>query len=247
MKFVVNSLITAHRGASGLAPENTLASLRKAMEIGADFAEIDIHLSKDEEFMLLHDDTLNRTTNGNGFVWEYPVSVLKKLDAGSWFSPFYKNESIPTLSEVIHSVKGKLKLNIEIKVTSMTIAIMKKFIKLVHDFDFDDQCIITSFDQRTVEQIHSLAPHLKMGFILDQRPSEGHLKSDFPLLSVNFKFVNSVIMERATVARKEIHAWTVNETDEMNRCISLGVHNIITNYPNRLKNVLLEYKTSPRI
>jgi glycerophosphoryl diester phosphodiesterase len=246
MKFVTNSLVTAHRGASGLAPENTLASLRKAMEIGADFAEIDVHLSKDEEFVLLHDDTLNRTTNGKGFVGDYPVSVLKKLDAGSWFSPFYKNESIPTLSEVIHTVQGRMKLNIEMKDDSMKTSTMKKFIKLVYDFNFSDQCIITSFNQKTIEHIHSFAPYLKIGLILNQQPSDRHFNNIFQLLAINYRFVNSDVMQQAVKTQKEIHAWTVNELDEMNRCISIGVHNIITNYPNRLKNVLVEYKTSPR-
>jgi glycerophosphoryl diester phosphodiesterase len=238
-----HSLITAHRGASGLAPENTLSAIRKAMEIGSDYAEIDIHLSQDCDFVLLHDDTLDRTTNGNGYVWNYPVAVLKKLDAGSWFSPFYKNETMPTLSEVIQLVQGRMKLNIEIKITPFKHDSAEKLIQLIQAFHFANQCIITSFDQKTIEQIHACAPYLTTGLILNQRPSDSIFKNTWKLFSINYKFVNSHLVQRAVAVQKEIHVWTVNEINEMERCISLDVHSIITNYPNRLKNVLLQFMT----
>ena len=93
----------AHRGFSHIAPENTLIALKKAIEIGADFAELDVCQTKDGEIVLMHDETLDRTTNGTGEIWNFTLKELKQLDAGSWFGPQFKGEPIPTLLEVIQS------------------------------------------------------------------------------------------------------------------------------------------------
>ncbi|MBI5967686.1 MAG: hypothetical protein HY882_07510, partial [Deltaproteobacteria bacterium] len=112
-KFPV--MVIAHRGFSGAAPENTLTAFQKAIEVGSDMIELDVHLSKDGEVVVIHDDSLERTSNGRGKVGDYPLQELKKFDAGSWFGPKFSGERIPTLKEVLELTQGKILVNIEIK------------------------------------------------------------------------------------------------------------------------------------
>src|SRR5690606_9559351 len=112
-KFPV--MVIAHRGFSGAAPENTLAAFRKGIEIGSDMIELDVHLSRDGELVVIHDETLERTTNGKGRVADNTLMELKDLDAGSSFAPQFSGEKIPTLIEVIELAKGRVLVNIEIK------------------------------------------------------------------------------------------------------------------------------------
>lgn len=108
-------MVIAHRGFSGQAPENTLASFQKAVELGSDMIELDVRFSKDGQVVVIHDDTIDRTTNGRGKVADYTLKELKQFDAGSWFAPQFSGERIPTLKEVLELVKGKVLVNIEIK------------------------------------------------------------------------------------------------------------------------------------
>src|SRR3972149_9393656 len=107
-------MVIAHRGFSGQAPENTLASFKKARELGSDMIELDVRFSKDGHMVVMHDDTLDRTTNGRGKVADYTLKELKQLDAGSWFAPQFSDERIPNLNEVLELAKGKILVNIEI-------------------------------------------------------------------------------------------------------------------------------------
>ena len=108
-------MVVAHRGFSGAAPENTLAAFRMAIEAGSDMIELDVHLSKDGKVVVIHDETQERTTNGQGRVADRPLKEIKGLDAGSWFSPPFAGERIPTLQEVLSLAQGKVPVNIEIK------------------------------------------------------------------------------------------------------------------------------------
>ena len=233
-------IVTAHRGASGLAPENTLAAFKKAMEIGADFSELDVHLSADGEVVLLHDDTLDRTTNGSGPIYEWKLADLKKLDAGSWFSPEFAGEPLPTLREVIQLVKGKMKLNIEIKISGNEPDIAERVVDIVRSEQFDRDCMITSFDRATVEKVKEIAPDLKVGLIFSTDYPEDVFEGNWEVLSSNKKNVNKGFVQKAHTAGKELHVWTVNEKEKMVELINLGVDGIITNYPNRLIEVLKE-------
>ena len=112
-KFPV--LVIAHRGFSGAAPENTLAAFKKAMEVDSDMMELDVRFSKDGQVVVMHDDTLDRTTNGRGKVSDYTLKELKQFDAGSWFAPQFAGEQIPTLVEVLEFAKGRIPVNFEIK------------------------------------------------------------------------------------------------------------------------------------
>jgi len=233
-------LIVAHRGASGWAPENTLASFKKAMEIGADYSELDVHLTKDGEVILLHDDTLDRTTNGKNGVWEYTLEEVKKLDAGSWFSPEFAGEPIPTLKEVIEAVKGKMKLNIEIKVSGHDPDIAEKVVDIVRSENFGNDCMITSFDSASVLKVKQIAPELTTGFIFSTDYPQSVFNGNWEVLSCNKKVVDEEFLKKARKAGKKVQVWTVNDEETMKELIDLGVDGIITNYPDKLKKVLSE-------
>jgi len=233
-------IITAHRGASGWAPENTLAAFKKAIDMGSDYSELDVHLSKDGEVVLLHDSELDRTTDGEGGMWNYTLAELKKLDAGSWFSAEFAGEPLPTLREVIRAVKGKMKLNIEIKISGNEPDIAEKVVEIVRAENFIDECMITSFDKAAVVRCKKIAPEIKTGFIFNEKNTEDYLNGSWEILSCKYTVVNQDFVAGARKAGKRIHVWTVNEKDMMKKIIAFGVDGIITNYPDRLHEVLKE-------
>lgn len=230
--------VTGHRGASGFAPENTIASMKKAIEFGADFSELDVQETADGQLVLLHDGSLDRTTDTTGNIWEMNYADLKDVDAGSWFSAEYAGEPIPTLAAVIDTVHGKMKLNIELKMNGHQKQLTEKVVNLVTKKNFIPQCILTSFDRDAVRKVKALNNRIKTGYIFSKMPDEDIYTAEFDLLSVNKKLVTKEMVEKAHKNGKEVHVWTVNEAGDMKKLIQLGVDNIITNYPNRLLKIL---------
>ncbi len=235
--------VTAHRGASGWAPENTLAAFAKAIEQGSDYSELDVRLSKDGVVVLSHDDSLRRTTGQPGAVRDYTVEELKAFDAGSWFGPEFTGEKMPTLQEVMRLVKGKMKLNIEVKITREEPLVAEKVIEIIRQEKFDKECMITSFDQATVEKVIELAPDLPAGLIFSETTKADVFAGPWPILSVRFSAVNKEFVANARKAGKQIHVWTVNDEQKMRDLLALGVDGIITNYPDRLRKVLAETRS----
>ncbi len=233
-------IITGHRGASGWAPENTLASFKKAMEIGADYSELDVQLSKDGQVVLLHDATLDRTTTGKGPIAEWNLADLKTLDAGSWFDEKFKGEPLPTLQEVVDLVKGKMKLNIEIKVSEFNRELADKVVALVRTNNFQNECMITSFNQPTMEYVREKAPELQVGLIFGKKYDDSVFSGNWDVLSSNKANIDQKFMKKAHDSGKKVHVWTVNDEKEMQDLIELGVDGIITNYPDLLKKVLAQ-------
>jgi glycerophosphoryl diester phosphodiesterase len=231
--------ITAHRGASGLAPENTMVAMVKAMEIGSDFSELDVQETADGMIVLMHDDSLQRTTGLEAGMWERTFDELNSLEAGAWFSEEFKGEPIPTLKSIIDSVRGKMKLNIELKMNGHQKLLTEKVVKIVEEENFIDKCILTSFDFSEVRKIRQLNKTIKIGYIFSKMPEdEDVFTADVDLLSVNKKLVTEDFVKKAHANNKEVHVWTVNQAEDMHKLITLGVDNIITNYPNVLKEIL---------
>lgn len=226
--------ITAHRGASGLAPENTLAAFRKAIECNADCAELDVHLSKDGQVVVLHDDDLDRTTTGKGKVWHHDMSQLVQLDAGSWFGMEFLNERIPTLEQVIELCRGNITLNIEIKTHQEQPDLTDRVLQIVRAFNFHNKCVVTSFDIRVIRHIKKSYPELVAGLILNQNPKPFLDDKGIDLFSVQYAFVSKELVNAAHQMAKPVHAWTVNQLSDMKKLIELPVDGIITNFPDRL-------------
>ena len=235
-------IITAHRGASAAAPENTLIAYKKAIEMGADYAELDVRQTKDGVIMLMHDKTVHRTTGVKGFVWDFTLEELRQMEAGSWFGEEFRGEPIPTLEEVIRLVKGRMKLNIEIKISEHEPGIAQRVVNIVRSEDFSQNCMITSFDMETVKTFKAIAPDLKTGFIFDKEYRSDVFEGTWDVLSCNHELVDAGFVKLAKESGKKIYVWTVNEREEMLRLIGLRVDGIITDMPDLLKSVLAEVR-----
>jgi glycerophosphoryl diester phosphodiesterase len=233
-------IVMAHRGASAKAPENTLIAYKKAIEMGSDWAELDVRQTKDGQIVLMHDKTVHRTTGVKGFVWDFTLEELRKLEAGSWFGEEFKGEPIPTLEEVIRLVKGQMKLNIEVKISEHEPDIAQRVVDIVRTEDFGNKCIITSFDIETVKRIKEIAPDLRTGLIFDKELRPDVFEGNWEILSSNYELVDAEFMRLARKSGKKAYVWTVNEREEMLRLIGLGVDGIITDKPDLLISVLVK-------
>lgn len=232
--------IMAHRGWSGKSPENTLAAIKLAVnEPSISAIELDVQLSKDGIPVIIHDFTVNRTTNGDGFVKDLTLKKLRSLDAGSWFASNFDGEKIPTLEEVLQTVNGKKSLNIELKVAGDIYAgLEEKVIELIKIFQVEKDVMITSFDHRRIQKVSKLTT-IKTGLIIMGLPTliEEQLNytkatvisMGFPYLTTNF--VKSLIQNGRTVI-----AWTPNSKREIEFVKAVHPEIVIcTNFPDKVK------------
>ncbi|MBN2222461.1 MAG: glycerophosphoryl diester phosphodiesterase membrane domain-containing protein, partial [Vallitaleaceae bacterium] len=202
--------ISAHRGSSAEAPENTLAALRLAIEQTADYIEIDVHQTADGRVVLLHDTNLRRTTGWNRLIYQVNYEDLLILDAGAWFSPEYIGEKIPTLEEAIEEVKGKAKLNIEIKPSRYERNLVEEVVRIISDYELEDSCVITSFDYNTLRKVKSLNPEIQTGLISHTLVSNFYAIPYIDLVSLSHTKITAKQVESIHMQGKRVFAWTVN-------------------------------------
>ncbi len=230
----------AHRGASGRAPENTIAALDMAVRLGATMAEIDIQQTADNELAVFHDDELQRTSNGVGPLWKQTLPQLKLLDAGSWFAEEFAGEKIPILAEVVATARGRLKLNIELKLHGHERDLAPLVARHLQKLDCLDFCVVTSFDHALINEVAAILPQLKTGYIIDRMGwHDSLLESLVSVLSMDKTLVTPERIRRIQAAGKEVHIWTVNEVAEMKNLQQLGVDALISNFPDRVAGVFL--------
>jgi glycerophosphoryl diester phosphodiesterase len=236
----------AHRGASGHAPPNTLAAFLLAAEMGADGIELDVHLSRDGEVVVIHDDTVDATTNGRGRVSAMTLAELKGLDAGGWYDTSFAGERIPMLQEVIDAVGHRLLINVEIKVEAgyHPMAQEAETVRLLEDNALIERVIVSSFSLGSLQRVHRLNPHIPLG-LLYGRPQPSFLPAvlrwigmPYDALHPHFGFVNPRSLARARRWGMPVNVWTVNGTADMRRMADYGVNGIITDYPDILGQVL---------
>jgi glycerophosphoryl diester phosphodiesterase len=229
-----------HRGASGSAPENTLAAFALAREFGADGIELDVQFSQDQQLIIIHDDTLDRTTNGHGRADALTLAELKTLDAGRWFNTKFADERIPTLQETFELFKGTtFYLNVEIKSDGDT-RLADAVVACVQRNDMSEQVILSSFDQAMLRRVRHLAPALRIGFLYSKPDALQTLDFAPAALHPHWKLIHAEFVQQAHTRGQQINLWTVNETDDLRRMVVLGVDAIITNYPERLRAVISE-------
>lgn len=256
MTFTTRSkpIVCGHRGASGHAPENTLAAFRLARELGATWIEFDVQLSADGLPIVLHDDTLERTTNLGQPLRpaQLTLAELKKLDAGSWFGPRFAGEKIPTLDEVLAEFGSSLGLNIELKSKlgfETDNGLERKVAEVVRKHNLQDKVLISSFDPFRLIALYQSDPDLRLGALYTDRSKDYTPAFDPFTLAYTFKavalhppfgLVNETLLNRAHNENLQVNTWTVNEVSDMQRLIGLGVDMIITNYPDRLVGLLGE-------
>ncbi|MBQ6213158.1 MAG: hypothetical protein IJJ57_09765, partial [Ruminococcus sp.] len=228
--------ITAHRGASKAAPENTLPAFEAAIESGADYIELDVQLTSDGELVVFHDEKLDRTTDGQGILSKYTYEQLQQLSAGSWFGDGveFADTKIPLLSEVLDLTGDDIMLNIEIKDRGDAIATAEKTVELIEEYDIVSSCYVTSFSYKALKKVKKLNPKIKTGLIANVATTASFSQLKYiDALSLNHLFVNQTVVNSAHQNGKRVFVWTVDSSSDMQHVIALGVDNIITNRPEK--------------
>lgn len=236
--------IWAHRGASAYAPENTLPAFQKAVELGADGIELDVHLSADGVLMVSHDETIDRCSNGTGEIRSMTCEELKRYDYSHRF-PEYKGATIPTLREVYELiVPTGLTVNVELKTNVYEYpGIEKKCIALAEEAGMTERILYSSFNPKSLERLHRLAPELPTALLYEgfypgivMRARRSFWTAVHPEYVDLYRNADRVKQLHA-IGRK-VHPWTVNEEKDFIRMIELGVDGVITNKPDAARRVL---------
>jgi len=220
--------IVGHRGCRDIEPENTLLGIKKAMELGVDAVEIDVHLSKDNELVVIHDPSVDRTTNGKGLVKDMSLKELKKLDAG-------KGEKIPTLEEVIELIDGKIVLVIELKAEGTE----KKVVEFINKNKLKNVIVISFFHQ-LVKNVKELDKDIKTGVLFSANPIDPVQLAEnagaeyvFP----HYKWVDKDFVDKCHKKGIKVSAWNIDTLEELKDFLKLGVQTIGSNRPD----ILIKY------
>jgi len=225
--------IWAHRGASSRAPENTMAAFELGVESGADGIELDVHLSRDGVPVVIHDETLQRTTNGHGAVGRYNLSSLRKLDAGSWFGPEWYGERIPTLEEVLSWSGSTIRINIEIKTASAGRVVLE----LLEAWP-GNPVLISSFDHRLLAAVRRLNAEIPLGFLCDSRLWRRDLERAVHAGAESFHpridRLSPAMIKACRGGRLKVFPYTVDEPQVMRSLLRRGVDGWFTNEPATL-------------
>jgi glycerophosphoryl diester phosphodiesterase len=237
------TLNVAHRGASAVAPENTLAAFEKAAEVGADGIELDVRLCADGVPVVIHDATVDGTTDGSGRVAEMTLTQLRQLDAGAWFDPAFAGEPLPTLAETLATVGGRLLLNIELKGEGvLDRGLARAVVDLVKQHELTERVLLSSFNPLILRRVQRIAPQIPTGLLYTSArlPRPASLASPRPYTALH-PHVSVVSADHLKWIRRHtyrIHVWTVDDISEMRRLIGWGVDGIITNAPGLLHDLL---------
>ena len=231
--------IIAHRGASKYAPENTIAAFSLAAEQGADGIELDAKLSKDGEVVVIHDRSVNRTTNGRGKVAKLTLEELRRLDAGSWFGEQFAGETIPTLAEVLEVIAPRLRINIELTnyASRGLDALPIRAAELIREYGVEDRVWISSFSFKTLWRFTREMPEIPVGVLLSprliRRGLRGKLRSRLPhnAFHPHHWNVDREIVQVEHTKGNKLYTWTVNKPERMNELFEMGVDGIITDDP----------------
>lgn len=237
--------VTSHRGAKGHAPENTLAGLRKAAELGARWIEFDVKLTADNELILFHDETLNRTTNGKGRVARMALAEIRKLDAGRWFSPDFTDEPVPTLAEAMDYLSAnRIGANVEVKAcpgreaetgAAVARALAERW------FGGPAPMLISSFSADSLAAAREAAPQIPRGFLTLKYPKDWVTRmrelecATFHVLDRRF---TEVRVRAIREAGYRALAYTVNDPLRARELLSWGIESIITDYPDRISGAI---------
>ena len=228
-------LRVGHRGARGHAPENTMTSFMVGAEMGVDAVETDVQLSKDGEVVLIHDHTVDRTTDGRGFVKDLTLAELKRLDAGSWYDAKHAGERIPTLTELLAWARDRVGVAIEIKNGPIYYpGIAEKTIRLVRRHGMGRQVILISFDHLVLREAKQIAPEIATGILyvgglVDAVAAARAALADS--LNPNWAFVTPELVRAAHVAGLAISPWNPNDLATLRTLSDMGVDSAGTDYP----------------
>lgn len=237
----------AHRGASGVYPENTQLALEKALEARVDMIEVDCQLTKDGHVIVFHDEDLKRTARARGSVKVKTLQELKKLDIGAWRKKAFKGQKILTLEEVLKIVNGKADLCLEIKqYRGSPLGIELKMLFILSHYDYLERTVFSSFDYHCLSRVRELAPDVRLGLIYGKGTKEDPIVAAGELAArsvhVQRDLVSHELVNRVRAAGLDLYAWTVNEVAEMEKFISWGVKGIVSDYPEKFWKLRLRRK-----
>jgi glycerophosphoryl diester phosphodiesterase len=226
--------VIAHRGASADAPENTLAAFQLALDCGADGIELDVMLSKDEQLAVIHDDTINRTTNGSGRVKDMTLAELQTFDAGG-------GQKIPSLAEVFDQFGGKFLINIELKnYSSILDSLPVKVARLVEEYDLADSVLISSFNPFNLPRFRRRMPKVPLGLIT--QPGQARFwvwrLFRYEALIPHLSDVDTELVSAVHARNLQLNTWTPDDPDEIRRLAEMGVDGLVTNVPKLAREVL---------
>jgi glycerophosphoryl diester phosphodiesterase len=229
--------VIAHRGASAVAPENTMAAFRRAVEMGAECIETDLHLSRDGRLVIVHDSTLNRTTSGDGPVKTHTFNELRELDAGRWFSEKYAGEHLPTIEELLDFAgQADLSLYLEIK-GGAGYGVERAVISALRGRKESKATVVLCFDASVLDRIHQLDRLLMTGLLFESG-GEDMVKEAVRVgarqIGPRGDCVTPEMIEDAHRRGLKVVTWTINEAAQMRTLAAAGVDGIMTNYPDRL-------------
>lgn len=253
---MIHPVRIAHRGASGsaLAPENTLAAFEKAIQLGVDAIELDARATRDGEVVVLHDATLDRTTDREGPVHELSLEQVRQADAGSWFSPAFTGERVPTLAEVFDLARHRVLVLVEIKADFLA----ERVLKIAEDLVVSDQVMIQSFSPETVRRVKAIDSSVPTALLVGKLPtSPSRMRARRLVREVLAVGANTLAIWHAALTppffeemRKRglaVWTWTVDEEVVLRDVIQMGVQGVITNHPERLNRVLEELESEGAI
>jgi glycerophosphoryl diester phosphodiesterase len=227
----------AHRGASGRAPENTMAAFAAALVLGVDAIELDCQLSADGVPVVIHDETLDRTTSGLGPVGAKSWNELAALDAGAWYGPTFRGERIPRLEDVLARLDGRVVLNVEIKSACDVGAIEAPLVELVAARGALSWVLFSSFHEAAVRNVRAASADAAIGVLWDREPATGALALAHELrarcIAPSRRRVTPELIAAAHARDLGVWVWTVNDVAEMRRLVAAGVDALFSDYPER--------------
>lgn len=244
---MIPPLRIAHRGASGagLAPENTLAAFERAIEIGVDILEVDVHATVDGQIVAVHDSTLDRTTDGRGSVRDQSLDQIRQVDAGSWFADDFRGERVPTLQEVLELARHRALVLIEVKADF----IAERILHIVDSMGATSQVIIQSFNPQNVQRTRLLDPSIPTALLVGKLPTTPSrvrarrlvkqvLRAGANALSIWHATLTPPLLEEMRKRGIAVWAWTVDQEIIMRDLALMGIQGIITNYPDLLNQII---------
>ncbi|MBQ6715733.1 MAG: glycerophosphodiester phosphodiesterase [Clostridia bacterium] len=231
--------VQAHRGASGYAPENTLPAFQLAVDMNADGIECDIHYSKDGYFIVCHDETVDRTSNGTGVISEMTLDEIKALDFGKKFGEKFAGTTAPTLEEMLDVVKNMNVINIEIKEFGRDRdeeAILHKFYDILASYGIVDRVIVSSFHARLLKHLKDLHEDIYTCYLYGKQEKVAEYSKKLGCSAIHPYFgvgyLTTATVKSAHNRDMKVNAWTANTDEEIRRCVKLGCDGVITNYPD---------------
>ena len=248
--IISRTQVTAHRGFSKVAPENTMPAFEAAVECGADYIELDVQLTSDGQLVVIHDDKLDRTTDGKGLVSRRTYDELQTLSAGSWFGKDgeFDDVKIPLFSDVLELVGDDIMLNIEIKKSGDPKKTAEKTVELIEEYGIVNSCYVTSFSYPALKKVKQLNSKIKTAFIANLATATSYAQLPYiDAVSMNYLFVNQAVVNSAHHHGKRIFVWTVDRQSEMQKMMALGVDNIITDRPDKALEIVNSRKVGDTV